>query len=259
MSEVVLFEVEGPVATITLNRPDQLNALNGELLAAYNQALERVRHDDAIRVAVVAGAGRAFCAGMDLKARATSESSGESPNFFAALNQPNHYNGTFEKPLIAAMHGYCLAGGLELALTADIRIAAEDTRFGMPEIRRGFFPGGGGPQRLPRLVPQSFALEMLLTGDQYAADQMLQWGLVNRVVPADRLIAEATALATQIAGHAPLAVRALKELFYDAQDMPLPQAMRHGAGLRWIIGQTDDAKEGPRAFAEKREPEYRGR
>lgn len=259
MSEVLLVEVDGPVAVITLNRPEQLNALNAELTAAYGQALERVRHDDSIRVGIVTGAGRAFCAGVDLKARAATESGGAPPNFFAALNQTNQYNGTFEKPLIAAVHGYCLAGGLELALTCDLRIAAEGTRFGMPEIRRGFFPGGGGPQRLPRLVPQAFALEMLLTGDQYDAHQMHDWGLVNRVVPAERLLTEAREVAAGIAAHAPLAVRALKELFYSAQDMPLPQAMRHGNGLRWIIGQTEDAKEGPRAFAEKREPEFKGR
>ncbi len=259
MSEILLVEVEGPVATVTLNRPDQLNALNSELLAAYLQALERIRQDDSIRVAVITGAGRAFCAGMDLKARAASEASGVSANFFAALNQPTQYTSTFEKPLIAAVHGYCLAGGFELALNCDLRIAAEGTRFGMPEIRRGFFPGGGGPQRLPRLAPPAFALEMLLTGDQYDAAQMLDWGLVNRVVPEGQALTEAKALASTIAAHAPLAVRALKELFYDAQDMPLPQAMRHGAGLRWIIGQTDDAKEGPRAFSEKREPEFKGR
>lgn len=259
MSEVLIVQVDGSVATITLNRPDQLNALNPELSAAYGEALERLRHDDSVRAVVVTGAGRAFCAGVDLKARAASEAGGPAPNFFASPNVPNQYNGTFEKPLIAAIHGYCLAGGLELALTCDLRIAAEGTKFGMPEILRGFFPGGGGPQRLPRLVPQALALEMLLTGDQYTAEQVLAWGLVNRVVPAERVLPEAQELAARIAGHAPLAVRALKELFYSATDMPLPQALRHGAGLRWIIGQTEDAKEGPRAFAEKREPQFRGR
>jgi enoyl-CoA hydratase/carnithine racemase len=259
MSDVLLYEVADAVATITLNRPEQLNALNRELSDAYLEALQRARRDDAVRVVVVTGAGRAFCAGVDLKARAANEASGPAPNFFAMLRGESQYDALMEKPLIAAINGYCLAGGLELALTCDLRIAAEGSRFGMPEIRRGFFPGGGGPQRLPRMVPQALALEMLLTGDQYDATEMHRWGLVNRVVPPEQLLPEALSLAKQIAGHAPLAVRALKELFYTGTEMPLPQALRYGSGLRWIIGQTEDAKEGPRAFAEKREPEYRGR
>ena len=258
MSDVLLFETRGPVAILTLNRPDQLNALNAELSEAYLEALERVRRDDALRVAVINGSGRAFCAGADLKSRAQSDAAG-GDNFYAALRTESQYTALFEKPLIAAVHGFCLAGGLELALTADIRVAAEGTRFGMPEITRGFFPGGGGPQRLPRMVPQAFALEMLMTGDHYQAEQMLGWGLVNRIVPQEQLMDEALALADRIASHAPLAMRAMKELVYTSVDMPLPQAMRHGASQRWIIGLTDDAKEGPRAFAEKRQPEYRGR
>ena len=258
MADVLLFERDGPVAIITLNRPEQLNALNAELSDAYLDAVRRVRGDDSIRVAVVTGAGRAFCAGVDLKARAQSDAQG-SDNFFASARQENQYTMGVEKPLIAAVHGYCLAGGLELALACDLRVAAAGTKFGMPEIRRGFFPGGGGPQRLPRMAPQALALEMLLTGDHYDADEVFRWGLVNRVVPPDQLLPEALKLANKIAGHAPLAVRAVKELFYAAADMPLPQALRYGSGLRWIIGQTDDAKEGPRAFAEKRDPEYRGR
>ena len=257
-SDTVLFEVDDGVATITLNRPEQLNALNRELTAAFMDALRTVRDDDAIRVAIVTGAGRAFCAGADLKERAASDSAG-GDNFFAGTPGEGFYTFTLMKPLITAVHGFCLAGGLELALTCDLRIAAEGTRFGMPEITRGFFPGGGGPQRLPRMMPQAIAMEMLLTGDHYEAEQMLQWGLVNRVVPRDELLDSAMQLARRIAEHAPLAVRAVKELAYAAEDMTLQQAMRHGAGLRWIIGQTDDAKEGPRAFAEKRSPKYEGR
>jgi enoyl-CoA hydratase/carnithine racemase len=256
--EVLLFETSGAVATITLNRPDQLNALNSELTGAYTEAIREARDDSTIRVVIVTGAGRAFCAGADLKERARTDAA-VGGNFFATPRSDTLYSLAIDKPLIAAVHGYCLAGGLELALTCDLRIAVEGTRFGMPEIRRGFFPGGGGPQRLPRLIPQARALEMLLTGDQYDAAQMLEWGLVNRVVPREQLLPEARALAEQIAGHAPLAVRAMKELVHTSVDMPLPQALRYGAGLRWIIGQTEDAKEGPRAFAEKREPEYRGR
>jgi enoyl-CoA hydratase/carnithine racemase len=178
MSDVLLYEVDEAVATLTLNRPEQLNALNRELSEAYMEAVQRARRDDAVRVVVVTGAGRAFCAGVDLKARAANEAGGPAPNFFAMLRGESQYDTVMEKPLIAAINGYCLAGGLELALTCDLRIAAEGSRFGMPEIRRGFFPGGGGPQRLPRMVPQALALEMLLTGDQYDATEMRPEGVV---------------------------------------------------------------------------------
>jgi E-phenylitaconyl-CoA hydratase len=165
----------------------------------------------------------------------------------------------FEKPLIAAIDGYCLAGGMELALACDIRICTPDAQFGLPEITRGFFPGGGGPQRLARSIPQSMAMELVLTGDRIDAETALRVGIVSRLVPTEALMPTATKIATRIAQHAPLAVRAAKEVTSAAMDQTFDQAMRLGGTLRWVVGQTEDAKEGPRAFAEKRDPEYKGR
>jgi enoyl-CoA hydratase/carnithine racemase len=164
-----------------------------------------------------------------------------------------------EKPLIAAIDGYCLAAGFELALTCDIRICTPEAQFGLPEIRRGFFPGGGGPQRLIRAIPQAMAMEMILTGDPIDAPTAQRVGLVSRVVPEPELLSTASLIAQRIASHAPLAVKAVKEVAQAALDETLDQALRFGSTLRWIIGQTEDAREGPRAFAERREPRYQGR
>jgi enoyl-CoA hydratase/carnithine racemase len=164
-----------------------------------------------------------------------------------------------EKPLIAAIDGYCLAAGFELALTCDIRLCTPEARFGLPEITRGFFPGGGGPQRLIRAVPQAVAMEMILTGDPIDAATALRVGLVSRVVSEDELLPTARQIAQRIAGHAPLAVKAVKEVAQTALDETLEQSLRFGSTLRWIIGQTEDAREGPRAFAERREARYQGR
>jgi enoyl-CoA hydratase/carnithine racemase len=161
--------------------------------------------------------------------------------------------------LLAAVDGYCLAAGFELALLCDLRICTPEARFGLPEITRGFFPGGGGPQRLIRAIPQAMAMEMILTGEAIDAATALRVGLVSRVVPASELLSTAQQIAHRIAGHAPLAVRAAKEVAQSALDETLEQALRFGSALRWIIGQTEDAREGPRAFAERRPPRYQGR
>ena len=263
-ADAVLFDVEDGVALITLNRPEAMNAMNRALSSGLQRAWERVQEDSVIRVAVVTGNGRAFCAGADLKERAQTESAGASSRgSVAALIEQGQRRAfgasAVTKPVIAAINGYCLAGGMELALTCDLRIAVEGATFGLPEIVRGFFPGGGGPQRLPRAIPMAVAMEMLLTGDPIDAQAALRAGLVSRVVPSEELIPTAKQLASRIAGHAPLAVAAVKELAYSSQEMELGQSLRFGSSLRWIIGQTDDAKEGPRAFAERREAEFRGR
>ena len=259
-SETVLFELDQHVAVITLNRPSQRNAMNHELRGALMDALQRVRQDDDIRAAVLTGAGGTFSAGADLKERA-QQGRGDADRIASiVVADPNQGFSTMpmEKPLIGAIDGYCLAAGLELALTCDIRICTPEARFGLPEIIRGFFPGGGGPQRLMRAIPQSAAMEMILTGDQIDAATALQFGLVSRVVPQAEMLDTARQLAQRIAGHAPLAVRAVKEVARASLDETLDQALRFGGTLRWIIGQTDDAREGPRAFAERREAQYRG-
>jgi enoyl-CoA hydratase/carnithine racemase len=259
-SETVLFELDQHVAIITLNRPSQRNAMNRELRGALMDALQRVRQNDDIRAAVLTGAGGTFSAGADLKERAEHGRGDADRIAGIVVADPNQGFSTMpmEKPLIGAIDGYCLAAGLELALTCDIRICTPEARFGLPEIIRGFFPGGGGPQRLIRAIPQSAAMEMILTGDQIDAATALQFGLVSRVVPQAEMLDTARQLAQRIAGHAPLAVRAVKEVARASLDETLDQALRFGGALRWIIGQTDDAREGPRAFAERREAQYRG-
>lgn len=263
-NETVLFEVADGVALITLNRPEAMNAMNRDLGRSLMESLRRVAEDDEIRVGVLTGNGRAFCAGADLKERARSGDGGGAAGstvqaFIEATRGGSFYTQVSNTPLIAAINGHALAGGLELALRCDVRIAVPEATFGMPEIRHGFFPGAGGPQRLPRAIPQALAMEMLLTGDPIDAETALRAGLISRVVPADELLSVARQIAQRIAGHAPLAVQAVKELALAAPDMTLEQSLRFGSALRWIIGQTDDAKAGPRAWVEGRTPEYEGR
>ena len=261
-SDTLRFDLADKVAVITLNRPDKRNAMNRELMGAMMGALHRVRQDAEIRAAIITGAGGTFSAGADLKERAAA--GGRTADFAIAsvieANPMDRFSTMpIEKPLIAAIDGYCLAAGMELALICDIRICTPRARFGLPEIIHGFFPGGGGPQRIMRAIPQSMAMEMILTGDPIDAPTALQSGLVSRVVPEDELLSTAQQIAGRIAGHAPLAVRAVKEVARSALDETLDQSLRLGGTLRWIVGQTEDAKEGPRAFAEKREAEYKGR
>lgn len=260
-SDTLLFDLADKVAVITLNRSAVRNAMNRELSGALMEALQRVREDADIRVAVITGAGRTFSAGADLKERSQI---GRAVDASAASIIETSRAGSFStlamhKPLLAAIDGYCLAAGFELALICDLRICTPEARLGLPEITRGFFPGGGGPQRLMRAIPQAMAMEMILTGDPIDAATALRVGLVSRIVPADELLPIARQIAQRIAGHAPLAVRAAKEVAQSALDETLEQSLRFGSALRWIIGQTEDAREGPRAFAERRPPRYQGR
>ena len=254
----VLVDVrDGGVALITLNRPESLNAMNAESGALLRACLQRVHADPAIRVGVITGAGeRAFSAGADLKEWARPGATGPSGGTVDEILtvEPSEETSTIRvaKPLIAAVGGYCLGGGLELALACDIRIASPDASFALPEVRHGFIPGGGGVPRLLRSIPRSAAMEMILTGDRCDAETALRWGIVSRIVPRDELVPEALALAGRIAEHAPAAVRAAKELSRTTADLPLEEALRFSGVLRWIVGQTPEAREGPRAFARGR-------
>jgi E-phenylitaconyl-CoA hydratase len=259
--DTLLFDLTEHVAVITLNRPEVRNAMNRDLSRALVETLHRVRDDADIRAAVITGAGRTFSAGADLKERAQVGRAGDTDvsSVVEASRTAGFSRMTIEKPLIAAIDGYCLAAGFELALLCDMRLCTPEARFGLPEITRGFFPGGGGPQRLIRAIPQAMAMEMLLTGDPIDAATALRVGLVSRVVAESELLPTARRLAARIAGHAPLAIKAVKEVAQAALDETLEQSLRFGNTLRWIIGQTEDAREGPRAFAERRAPQYRGR
>ena len=255
---VINWEEIGHVAVVTLNRPEALNAMNRAIRDELMDATFRVKNDDNLRVMVLTGTGRAFCAGADLKERAKGDSDQSSGTASVINSSPSFTTLDIGKPIIAAINGYALGGGLEMSLACDIRIASKNATFGLPEIVRGFFPGGGCPLKLPRLIPRAMAMEMLLTGDPIDADTALQWGLISRVVEPEELLSTAMQLANRIAGHAPLAVKANRELAYATDDMSLSQVQRMSAFSRWIVGQTEDAQEGPRAFVDKREPNYKG-
>ncbi|MBM3141161.1 MAG: enoyl-CoA hydratase/isomerase family protein [Chloroflexi bacterium] len=250
-NEAVLFETRGHVALLTLNRPEAMNAMNRDLGRALAAGLARVAEDGGIRAAILTGAGRAFCAGADLKERAAGGDSGAAwhdvEGFVYGRATEAH-----PKPLIAAINGHALAGGLELALRCDLLIASERAQFGLPEIVHGFFPGGGGPQRLPRMIPRPMAMEMILTGDSIDAATALRAGLVSRVVPHEMLMETAWKIANRIAEHNPVAVRAVREVANTSDDMSLPLALRFGSALRWIVGQTDAAKTGSQRWVERR-------
>ena len=264
MSDTILTETQGQILLITLNRPEKMNAINAELAAELMTALQEFDASPALRVAVITGAGRAFCAGRDLRQRADDgngkqDVGAELESFLGSRPADRFSSWSTNKPVIAAVNGFCLGGGFELALWCDIRVAADHATFGLPEITRGFFPGGGGPQRLARAAPASLAMELLLTGDPIDAPSALQAGIVSRMTSAEGLLPVALEIAGKIARNAPLAVRAVKEVYTQSRDAPLADSLRFGSALRWMIGQTEDAREGPRAFSEKRATEYHGR
>lgn len=259
----VLYEKRGKIAYITLNRPEAMNALSREVFRLLREAWMGVRDDDEVWVAIITGAGdKAFCAGGDLKEisqaaqaarRAGRPRAGLAPDVIPMRGLE------VWKPFIAAINGATLGGGLELAMACDIRIAVADAVFGLPEVKRSLLPGAGGTQRLPRLVPFGIALEMLLTGDPISAQEAYRLGLVNRVVPRSKLMPTAEALAHKITGNGPLAVRVAKEAAYRGLDMPMHKGLALERVLMRSLRQTEDAAEGPLAFAQKRTPVYKAK
>ena len=249
-------ERRGRVEVLTINRPEARNAINAEVTSAMGAALDDVAADDECWVVVVTGSGdRSFSAGMDLKAFASGQGAGIiDANGFASITRRR-----FAKPLIAAVNGAALAGGCEIMLSCDLVVAAEHATFGIPEAKRGLIAGAGGLIRLPRRIPRAVALELALTGDAIDARRALEIGLVNRVVPAERLIDEAMALAEVIAANAPLAVRASKRVMLDSADLPEAEAWTLNDGCFTEIFTSADAMEGAVAFAEKRPPDWSGK
>ena len=257
MPDTVLYDLSGHVATITLNRPDALNAINGELRQDLNAAWNRFRGDDEAWVAIITGAGRAFCAGADM--RDGEGSVGVFEGTFWEKPTINSFESGLElyKPTIAAVNGHCLGYGLTGALACDFLIASDQATFGYPEVRLGV-PTIVGAIRLPRRVEWADAMELLLTGERVDAERAREMGLVWRVVPHDNLMEEAQTLADRLVASAPLAVRATKEVAARTRTMSWVEAVRFGETMRIVAGATEDATEGVNAWAEGRPPRLAG-
>ncbi len=255
----LLIERDGPVAILTVNRPKVLNALNSATIDELRRAILEVKHDPDVRAVIVTGAGdKAFVAGADVnELAAQSPTSGRD---HALRGQ--HVLDLIEnmgKPVIAAINGFALGGGCELAMACTMRLAADTARIGQPEINLGLIPGYAGTQRLARLVGRSIAMDMVLTGRHLTADEAHRVGLVNRVVPAAELISEARKLAAELAAKAPVALRYAIDAINRGSDMAFGPACSYEATLFGLVASTDDMREGTRAFLEKRKPEFKGR
>jgi enoyl-CoA hydratase/carnithine racemase len=256
--DTLLVEVQEPCGLITINRPDKLNALNRTVLDELERALRQLEADPAARVIVLTGAGeKAFAAGADIRELA-GLSPAEAIRHARAGQRLMGLVSDSPRPVVAAINGFALGGGLELALACDIRIASDKAQLGLPEVSLGLIPGYGGTQRLPRVVPRGKALELILTGDRIGAAEALSIGLVDRVVPAAELAAQARALAAAIARRGPAAVSLAKRAVHVGVDSGLEAGLAYEAAQFGVVSGTADAREGCAAFLEKREPRFTG-
>jgi enoyl-CoA hydratase/carnithine racemase len=260
----ILYEIKNQIARITLNRPDALNAINQEMSREIVEACSAAENDDGVRVVIFSGAGeRAFSTGMDLKERAQGIAATplerRHVKIVPGIHTPSKAVVAISKPTIAAIRGYAVGGGLELSLACDVRVASEDAKFGLTEVRRGILPGAGGTQRLSRVIGLSKALELCLSGDLIDAKVASRLGLVNDVVGVTELLPRAEALAVSFLKGAPISLRYIKEAIYKGWELSLEEGLRLEADLSAMIATTEDSKEGPRAFVEKREPVWKGR
>ena len=258
MSDAATYKLDGHIATITYNRPESLNAINGEMRECLNAAWLEFYNDPDAWVAIMTGAGRAFCAGADL--RGEGNPAGTWPGTYFEIPTINSFESGLElwKPTIAAVNGACIGYGLTGAIAADFLIASDQAIFGMPEVKIGV-PTIVGSIRIPPKVGWANAMELLLTGDNFDAERAAEIGLAWKVVPQDTLMDEARALAERLCQGAPLAVRAVKEVASRSPRMGWTEAVRMGESIRRIVGGSEDAKEGGAAFREKRPPEWKGR
>ena len=257
--ENVLYEKKGAIAYVTLNRPKVLNALNTKTWEDLRTAFEAARDDDEVRGVILTGAGdKAFIAGADISelAHLSAVEAEESSSFGQqVLNLVENLG----KPVIAAINGFALGGGCETAMACTIRIASETAKFGQPEVKLGVLPGGGGTQRLPRLVGKGRALQLILTGEMISAQEAYRIGLVNEVVPAANLITRSEAILNQIFANAPVAVRYSLEAVNKGIETSQAEGMALEASLFGLCAGTDDKKEGTQAFLEKRKPQFQGK
>jgi len=261
--QTIIYEVKNQIAWVTFNRPESMNAINRQMARDIIEACRQAEEDNNIRIAIFTGAGeRAFSAGMDLKERAET---GFSPierrnqKLTQTILTQSRAIAAMTKPTIAAIRGYCVGGGLEMALACDLRVAAQDAKLGLTEVLRGLIPGAGGTQRLPRAIGVTKALELCLTGDTVSGSEAQKLGLVNTAVPGNELLQAAENLANRILKGAPLSVAFIKEAIKKGIELPLEEGLRLEADLSALVGITEDSKEGPRAFAEKRAPVWKGK
>ena len=256
------YEIDKGVATITLYRPARMNAFTPTIRKELIELFAEADKDDAVRVVVVTGAGSVFCAGADLSAGGSTFDRSKT----TAIGEHRDGGGQVtlaifkcRKPVIAAINGYAMGGGLELALACDIRVASENARMGLPEVSLGIIPGTGGPVRLPRLVPKGIAMQMLLTGEPIDAQEAYRIGLVNKVVPEGQAVAAAEEIANKIIKNGPLAVMLVKDVVEVGQDLPLDAAVEYDHKNVLLSSTSEDAKEGLTAFLEKRPPQWKGK
>lgn len=253
------FTLDRHVATITINRPERMNAMDAEHYAGLSLAWERIRDDPEIRVAIITGAGeKSFSVGADLKTFLNRQ----PPLGELMLTQKDQLlNRGLEvwKPVVAAVNGYCIGGGMTLLLATDLRVCAEHATFSISEVKRGVFPANGGTQRIAQQLPHPIAMEMLLLGDTFDAQTALRWGLVNKVVKADEVMDTAREYAERLARNAPLAVQSAKELAVRSKDVDLATGLRMEQMMLRLLQTSDDVGEGTKAFAEKRQPNFLGR
>jgi E-phenylitaconyl-CoA hydratase len=252
-------ELSGHVATITINRPERLNALDAEHYHLLSDAWSTVRDDPQIRAAIITGTGeRSFCAGADIKSFVALEH--EAHEFWLTQHDQLLNRGLeIWKPVIAAVNGHCLGAGLTLLFATDVRFASPNATFGLPEVKRGVIASNGGTQRALAQLPYAIAMELTVTGDPMDAETAARWGLVNRVVPQAELLETARECAERVAANAPLAVQAAKELALRSQDMSLADGLRMEQAFLRFLDRTEDVQEGKLAFTERRRPEFRGR
>lgn len=255
----LLIERDGGVAIVTINRPKVLNALNSQTLDELRHAILELKFDEAVRAVIITGAGeKSFIAGADINELATQTPVSGREHAMTGqhvLDLIEHMG----KPVIAAINGFALGGGCELAMACGMRIAADTAKLGQPEINLGLIPGYAGTQRLTRIVGRGRALELLLTGDQITAHEAHRLGLVNRVVPAAELMTEAKKLAATLASKAPIAIRYILEAVHKGIEMPFAQAQVFEATLFGLVASTEDMREGTKAFLEKRKAEFKGK